>query len=150
MQPCELRYEENRIGQLTALTSSTPKLPRAKHRQPQLNDLKCARASSSQHRGPSPMLPSTDDTCDVSCRMPLRPRALLSFHSLGTIGSALPFILTFVIVSYLVARHLFPLLAGAASRVDDDYYLPSDAPPALKEAEAKHNTSASAPTTRIC
>ncbi|KFY69856.1 hypothetical protein V499_09675, partial [Pseudogymnoascus sp. VKM F-103] len=118
----------------------TPQLPRAKHRRPQLNDLKCARASSSQHRGPSPMLPSTDDTCDESCRMPLRPRALLSFHSLGTIGSALPFILTFVIVSYLVARHLFPLLAGAASRVDDDYYLPSDAPPALKEAEAKHNT----------
>lgn len=86
------------------------------------------------------MLPPTDDTCDESCSMPLRPRALLSFHSLGTLGSALPFILTFLIVSYLVARHLFPLLAGAASRVDDDYYLPSDAPPALKEAEAKHNT----------
>ncbi|KFY63945.1 hypothetical protein V496_03573 [Pseudogymnoascus sp. VKM F-4515 (FW-2607)] len=86
------------------------------------------------------MLPPTDDTCDESCRMPLRPRALLSFHSLGTLGSALFFILTFLIVSYLVARHLFPLLAGAASRVDDDYYLPSDAPPALKEAEAKHNT----------
>ena len=85
------------------------------------------------------MLPPTDDTCDEACRMPMRPRALLSFHSLGTLGSALPFILTFAIVSYLVARHLFPLLAGAASRVDDDYYLPSDAPPALKEAEAKHN-----------
>ncbi|KFX94768.1 hypothetical protein V490_04173 [Pseudogymnoascus sp. VKM F-3557] len=86
------------------------------------------------------MLSPMDDTCDESCSMPIRPRALLSFHSLGTLGAALPFILTFAIVSFLVARHLFPLLAGAASRVDDDYYLPSDAPPALKEAEAKHNT----------
>ncbi|KAI1326336.1 Abscisic acid G-protein coupled receptor-domain-containing protein [Xylariaceae sp. FL0255] len=75
----------------------------------------------------------TDDSCSALG---------LSSHSvLSTTISLAPFIFTFVVVSALVLRNLFPQLAKLhASRDGDDHFLPSDAPLALQQAHAEHGS----------
>lgn len=84
------------------------------------------------------MLP-IGEKCDDGCSMPHSARTLL-FQPLTALASALPFIATFVIVTIVVLRKLFPLLSGAASKPDDEHYLTTDAPPALRQAEAIHRS----------
>lgn len=83
---------------------------------------------------------STDDKCDDGCTMSLTSRAL-SFKPFATLISGLPFIITFIVVSVIVIRKLFPLLSGAASKLDDEHYLPPDGPSLARQAEVKHNSS---------
>ncbi|KAI0016962.1 Abscisic acid G-protein coupled receptor-domain-containing protein [Xylariomycetidae sp. FL0641] len=57
----------------------------------------------------------------------------------STIVSLSPFILTFVAVSILVSRKLFPQLARIQnSRDGEDHFLPSDAPLSLQQVHAEH------------
>ncbi|OTA60368.1 hypothetical protein K449DRAFT_446461 [Hypoxylon sp. EC38] len=57
----------------------------------------------------------------------------------STTLSLAPFIITFVVVSVLVSRKIFPQLARVQnSRDGEDHFLPSDAPPSLQQAHAEH------------
>jgi hypothetical protein len=57
----------------------------------------------------------------------------------STVVSLTPFIATFVAVSLLVLRKIFPHLSRVqSSRDGEDHFLPSDAPPALLVAHAEH------------
>ncbi|KAI1180369.1 Abscisic acid G-protein coupled receptor-domain-containing protein [Nemania sp. FL0916] len=64
----------------------------------------------------------------------------LAGHSvLSTAISLTPFALTFVVVSAVVSRNIFPQLARVhGSRDGADHFLPSDAPLALQQAHAEH------------
>ncbi|KAI0802637.1 Abscisic acid G-protein coupled receptor-domain-containing protein [Xylaria sp. FL0064] len=64
----------------------------------------------------------------------------LAAHSvLSTTISLIPFILTFVLVSVVVLRNIFPQLARIHnSRDGADHFLPSNAPLALQQAHAEH------------
>ena len=77
---------------------------------------------------------TTDKACDEACRAPSG-----SFN-FATLISATPFIITFVIVSIVAIRKLFPILSGAPTKPEDEHYLPHNAPPALKEAEVLHRS----------
>ncbi|KAI0166648.1 Abscisic acid G-protein coupled receptor-domain-containing protein [Xylariaceae sp. FL1272] len=73
---------------------------------------------------------------DDSCSAPGTAPSLLS-----TTVSLTPFIFTFVVVSAVVLRNIFPQLARFhASRDGEDHYLPSDAPLALQQAHAEHGS----------
>ncbi|KAK3357025.1 Abscisic acid G-protein coupled receptor-domain-containing protein [Lasiosphaeria hispida] len=64
--------------------------------------------------------------------------------TLATLLSVSPFLATFVLVSLVVATHVFPRLARIQSdatgvvRNGDDYALPASAPPSLRQAHAAH------------
>lgn len=59
---------------------------------------------------------------------------------LKAVVALLPFAVSFFIVDFLVARHVFPKLSQAHNQHRDghDHYLPSHAPPALRQAHAEH------------
>ncbi|RDL32098.1 Uncharacterized protein BP5553_09500 [Venustampulla echinocandica] len=88
------------------------------------------------------MLPSNPDKCDDdACVAPgYRSRALPS-SSLSTIAfSSIPLVVTFFVVSLLVLHKLFPLVSGSSQPKDEDgHYLPSDAPPSLRQKHTEHS-----------
>ncbi|TVY64261.1 Golgi pH regulator, partial [Lachnellula suecica] len=87
------------------------------------------------------MLPS--DKCEEdACSMPghhSQSRALSS-ASFSTIAfSSIPLLLTFLVVAFAVLHKLFPLVAGLQhSKDEQEHYLPSDAPPSLRQKHAEH------------
>lgn len=84
------------------------------------------------------MLP-TDRCDDDACTSPLYDRSLSSQSPTAIAFALLPFLITFVVVSIAVSYKVFPLLSGQQSKPDDEHYLPSDAPPSLRLANAAHN-----------
>lgn len=82
------------------------------------------------------MLPS--DKCeDDACTLPGFQTRALSSTSFTTLAfSSIPFIVTFLIVCLVVLHKLFPLVSG--SKDDDEHYLPSGAPPSLRQSHAEH------------
>ena len=70
------------------------------------------------------MLPSLQADCD-DCVPAYLKRSAHSVHAATLIFNLLPFFLTFAIVSVIVFRKLFPLLAGHAPTKDQDDRLPS-------------------------
>ncbi|TGO38419.1 hypothetical protein BHYA_0075g00210 [Botrytis hyacinthi] len=85
-----------------------------------------------------PLLP--DDKCDDACVMPGHQNRSLSSASFSTLAfSSIPLILTFLVVSLVVLQKLFPLLAGLQqSKEDHIHYLPSDAPPSLRQSHKEY------------
>ncbi|TGO26171.1 hypothetical protein BPAE_0065g00480 [Botrytis paeoniae] len=85
-----------------------------------------------------PILP--DDKCDDACVMPGHQNRSLSSASFSTLAfSSIPLILTFLVVSLVVLQKLFPLLAGLQqSKEDHIHYLPSDAPPSLRQSHKEY------------
>ncbi|KAG0648606.1 Golgi pH regulator [Hyphodiscus hymeniophilus] len=85
------------------------------------------------------MLPS--DKCEDDCSMPgfkTETRALSSVSFATLAFSSLPFIITFLIVCLAVLHKLFPLVSGLKD--DDEHYLPSGAPPSLRQSHAEYGT----------
>lgn len=78
---------------------------------------------------------TTDEPCDSGCKPPSA-----STFNLATLISATPFIFTFIIVSIVAIRKLFPILSGAPTKPEDEHYLPHDAPKELRQAEALHRS----------
>ncbi|TGO11481.1 hypothetical protein BTUL_0109g00480 [Botrytis tulipae] len=85
-----------------------------------------------------PLLP--DDKCDDACVMPGHQNHSLSSASFSTLAfSSIPLILTFLVVSLVVLQKLFPFLAGLQqSKEDHIHYLPSDAPPSLRQSHKEY------------
>ncbi|KAF7904602.1 hypothetical protein EAF00_001936 [Botryotinia globosa] len=85
-----------------------------------------------------PLLP--DDKCNDACVMPGHQNRSLSSASFSTLAfSSIPLILTFLVVSLVVLQKLFPLLAGLQqSKEDHIHYLPSDAPPSLRQSHKEY------------
>ncbi|KAM0190477.1 hypothetical protein ACHAPC_002643 [Botrytis cinerea] len=85
-----------------------------------------------------PILP--DDKCDDACVMPGHQNRSLSSATFSTLAfSSIPLILTFLVVSLVVLQKLFPLLAGLQqSKEDHIHYLPSDAPPSLRQSHKEY------------
>ncbi|EPE30190.1 hypothetical protein GLAREA_12913 [Glarea lozoyensis ATCC 20868] len=61
--------------------------------------------------------------------------------SFATIAiSSTPLIATFVIVAFVALHKIFPIVAGLQqSKEGDDHYLPSDAPPSLRQKHAEYS-----------
>ncbi|EMR67937.1 hypothetical protein MGN70_011772 [Eutypa lata] len=69
------------------------------------------------------------------------PPGLAGPSTFSTILSLSPFIITFVGVSTVVLRRIFPQLSRIqSSRDGEDHFLPSDAPLSLQQAHAEHGT----------
>jgi len=85
------------------------------------------------------MLPS--DKCDDDC-VPAwginKSRSLTSESFSALVFSSIPFISTFVLVGLVVSHKLFPLVSGHQQSKDDDHYLPTGAPPSLRQSHAEH------------
>jgi hypothetical protein len=83
------------------------------------------------------------DTCDDDCVMPgYRHRAARGSESVPTLAfHSIPFLLTFLGAAILVLYKLFPLVSGLPSSNDgEDHYLPSHAPPSLRQKHAEHGS----------
>ncbi|KAF4634293.1 hypothetical protein G7Y89_g3825 [Cudoniella acicularis] len=97
------------------------------------------------------MLPS--DKCDDACTMPGTAAAhqsrSLSSSSVSTIAfSSIPLTATFLLVNLFVLYKVFPIVAGLQhSKDDQEHYLPSDAPPSLRQKHAEHG--AKSPRRRV-
>ncbi|KAI2612965.1 Abscisic acid G-protein coupled receptor-domain-containing protein [Hypoxylon fragiforme] len=79
----------------------------------------------------------SSDCSDDLCMAP----GLSTPSVVSTTLSLSPFIITFVVVSLLVSRKLFPHLSYVqSSRDGEDHFLPSDAPPSLQQAHAEHGS----------
>jgi len=89
------------------------------------------------------MLPS--DQCDDGCAPPWAKRS----EPLSTLAfSYVPFIATFLLVNLIALHKLFPRVSGLHNAIDEDaHYLPSDAPPSLRENHAEHG--ANSPRRRV-
>jgi len=87
------------------------------------------------------MLPS--DKCEDDC-VPSYVKNQGRFLSgseplLGLLFSSIPFIFTSLTVNLLVLHKLFPLVSGLQrSRDGEGHYLPSNAPPTLRQSHAEH------------
>lgn len=82
-----------------------------------------------------------DDCGDDACTASLDGRVSSSESLLSLLFSSLPFIATFIVVSIFVLHKIFPLLSGQQqSSKSDDHYLPSDAPPSLREKHAEYGS----------
>jgi hypothetical protein len=81
----------------------------------------------------------TDKCEDDACTAPLASRSL-SLQSVASVAfSALPFLITFIVLTIVVLHKLFPLLSGQQQlSKPDDYYLPPDAPSILRQSHTKH------------
>ncbi|RDW89640.1 hypothetical protein BP6252_01672 [Coleophoma cylindrospora] len=90
------------------------------------------------------MLPSATDKCGEEnlCGPPSHSShsRALSSESFTTLAfSSLPFLITFSIISFLVIHKLFPLLSEFQhSKDDQEHYLPSGAPPSLRQSHTEH------------
>ncbi|PMD28091.1 hypothetical protein NA56DRAFT_559612 [Hyaloscypha hepaticicola] len=84
------------------------------------------------------MLPS--DKCDDDACFPPGHRRALASESFTTLAfSSIPFIVTFLVVGVVVIHKLFPIVSSLQqSRDDEDHYLPSDAPPSLRQKHLEH------------
>lgn len=71
-----------------------------------------------------------DDCAPPAHSLSARAAPVLTF-------SAIPFILTFVVVGLAVDRWLFPFLSGQQTSESDDHYLPSDAPPSVRQSHSE-------------
>ncbi|KAH8683344.1 Abscisic acid G-protein coupled receptor-domain-containing protein [Tricladium varicosporioides] len=94
------------------------------------------------------MLPS--EKCDDACtlRVPGHQRSLSSSSPSTILISSIPLIITFFLVNIFVLHKIFPIVAGLQHAKDDqDHYLPSDAPPSLRQKHAEHG--AKSPRRRI-
>ncbi|KAG9235535.1 Abscisic acid G-protein coupled receptor-domain-containing protein [Amylocarpus encephaloides] len=91
------------------------------------------------------MLPSASK-CDTSsgdvCLAPDSNAHDLKPPPFSTIAiSSVPLITTFVFVTLVVLHKLFPIVAGLQQPKDgEDYYLPSDAPPGLRQKHAEYTS----------
>jgi hypothetical protein len=85
------------------------------------------------------MLPS--DKCeDDACVAPGFHTRSIGAASATTIAfSTIPFIITFLLVSLFALQKLFPIVASLQTSKDEEHYLPSDAPPSLRQKHAEHN-----------
>ncbi|KAL3425723.1 hypothetical protein PVAG01_02514 [Phlyctema vagabunda] len=91
------------------------------------------------------MLPTASDKCDEDLCGPASHSShsrALSSESFTTLAfSTLPFAATFLVISLLVLQKLFPLLSDfQISKDDQDHYLPSDAPPSLRQSHKDHGS----------
>lgn len=79
------------------------------------------------------------DKCeDDACTMPgFQTRALNSASFTTLAFSSIPFIVTFLVVCLVVLYKLFPIVSG--SKNAGEHYLPSDAPPSLRQSHDKHD-----------
>jgi hypothetical protein len=84
-------------------------------------------------------MPPTDK-CDEACVMPGYHISAASSESFSAVAfHTFPFILSFLGVALLALYKLFPLVSGLQqSRDGDGNYLPSDAPPSLRQSHAEH------------
>ncbi|KAF8865819.1 hypothetical protein BDZ45DRAFT_375700 [Acephala macrosclerotiorum] len=89
------------------------------------------------------MLPS--DKCeDDACVFPGFHARSTSAASATTIAfSTIPFATTFLLISVIALQKLFPIVASLQSSKDEEHYLPSDAPPGLRQKHAEHNAKSS-------
>jgi hypothetical protein len=80
------------------------------------------------------------DKCENDCVPPWakETRSLSSEPLLGLAFSSIPFIATFLLVSLAVLHKLFPLVSGSQQRDGEGHFLPSDAPPSLRQSHAEH------------
>jgi hypothetical protein len=82
------------------------------------------------------MLPSDkceDDACTLGFQTPAL--SLTSFTTLAF--SSVPFVITFLVVCFVVLHKLFPLVSGFKDDGDGEHYLPSAAPPSLRQSHAE-------------
>jgi hypothetical protein len=82
------------------------------------------------------------DKCDDDCTPPwakLKARSI-TFESFPSLAfSSVPFLATFLLVNIVVLHKLFPLVSNLQQSKDgEDHYLPSDAPPSLRQAHQEH------------
>jgi hypothetical protein len=84
------------------------------------------------------MLPS--DKCDDdACFLPGHRSRSLSESYTTLAFSSIPFLITFLVVSLVVIHKVFPVVSSLQQHKDDeDHYLPSDAPPSLRQKHAEH------------
>lgn len=85
------------------------------------------------------MLPS--DKCDDdACFPPGHRSRTLAAESYTTLAlTSLPFIFTFLVIGLIALRKLFPVVSSIhQSKEEEDHYLPSDAPPTLRQKHAEH------------
>jgi hypothetical protein len=84
------------------------------------------------------MLPS--DKCDDACTLGgLNSRALSSTSFTTLAFSSIPFVVTFLVVCLGVLHKLFPLVSNLQKDDEDtEHYLPSNAPPSLRQSHAEH------------
>ncbi|KUJ19841.1 uncharacterized protein LY89DRAFT_682681 [Mollisia scopiformis] len=85
------------------------------------------------------MLPS--DKCDDdACVAPgFRTRSTGAASATTIAFSTIPFVITFLVVSIIALQKLFPVVASLQSSKYEEHYLPSDAPPSLRQKHAEHN-----------
>ncbi|PVH72633.1 hypothetical protein DL98DRAFT_502133 [Cadophora sp. DSE1049] len=86
------------------------------------------------------MLPS--DKCDDdACFAPGHQARSIGTQSFTTLAfSSLPFVVTFLAVSFAVLYKLFPLVSSLHKDGEqEEHYLPSDAPPSLRQKHAEHS-----------
>ncbi|TAQ86285.1 hypothetical protein B7494_g5406 [Chlorociboria aeruginascens] len=81
------------------------------------------------------MLPSNQCTDgDDGCLPPWETKP----HPTTVFISFLPFVITFLAIYFPVQQKLFPLVSGLQQSKDEDHYLPSDAPPSLRQSHISH------------
>ncbi|KAK1598901.1 Abscisic acid G-protein coupled receptor-domain-containing protein [Colletotrichum navitas] len=81
-------------------------------------------------------MPWFSSSCDESACAAVDPNAP---STAGLLFSLLPFIATFTAVAAVANRKIFPKLARVHNAHDgEDHYLPSHAPPSLRQAHAEH------------
>jgi hypothetical protein len=81
------------------------------------------------------MLPST--RCD-DCSAPGHHKSLASASTIAF--SSIPFVVTFLTVTLITLHKLFPIVSSLQqSKEDGEHYLPSDAPPSLRQKQAEHD-----------
>ncbi|KAK3368166.1 Abscisic acid G-protein coupled receptor-domain-containing protein [Podospora didyma] len=90
------------------------------------------------------MLPTAEDAggaagCGVDSCGPPTTATTAAPATLGTLFSLSPFLATFAVVSFVVAKNLFPQLSRVQGNRDGEgHYLPASAPPSLQQAHAEH------------
>ncbi|KAE8451877.1 hypothetical protein EG329_002718 [Mollisiaceae sp. DMI_Dod_QoI] len=86
------------------------------------------------------MLSSSDKCEDDACVIPgFHSRSMRTASATTIAFSTIPFIITFLLVSGIALQKLFPVVASLQSSKDEEHYLPSDAPPSLRQKHAEHN-----------
>lgn len=86
---------------------------------------------------PSDKCDGAGDACTASTTHHIRSLGSESFSHLAF--SSLPFVITFLVVSFVVLHKFFPLVSNIHQSKDNgDYHLPSDAPPQLRQKHAEH------------
>lgn len=87
------------------------------------------------------MFPSNkcDDDAGACVAPGFHTRSIGNVSATTIAFSTIPFVITFLVVSIIALQKLFPVVASLQSSKDDEHYLPSDAPPSLRQKHAEHN-----------